>query len=186
MRSIYVVLISFCLMLSGLAWYRGGWEYMQQGMLIGAEMLFKLLPLLVLAFTCAGLLSVLSSRHYISPWLGSESGIKGILLGALAGAVLPGGPFVFFPLAATLLISGAGIGPVISFVTAKNLWTVTRIPLEIALLGLDLTLIRYAVTFFFPILAGLAAHVLLQGQTDRLKMEISRLQGQRKHDLENE
>lgn len=176
MRGIYFFMGAACLFLSALSLKRGGWEHLLLGLYAGAEMLLKILPLLLLAFASAGLISVLSSERHISRWLGSESGLKGILLGALAGALVPGGPFIFFPLAATMLVSGAGIGTVISFVTAKNLWTLTRIPLEIALLGLKLTLVRYALTFIFPLLAGMVADYFFQGQTDKLKLEIGRLQ----------
>lgn len=176
MRRIYIIMGAACILLAVLAWSRGGWEQLLQGVYIGLLMLLKLLPLLLLAFASAGLISAVSSEKEVSRWLGSESGLKGILLGGLAGALVPGGPFIFFPLAATLLVSGAGLGTVISFVTAKNLWTLTRLPLEIALLGPKLTLVRYVLTFAFPVLAGLAAHYFLQGQTDKLKLEIRRLQ----------
>lgn len=176
MRRIYIIMGAACILLAVLAWSRGGWEQLLQGVYIGLLMLLKLLPLLLLAFASAGLISAVSSEKEVSRWLGSESGLKGILLGGLAGALVPGGPFIFFPLAATLLVSGAGLGTVISFVTAKNLWTLTRLPLEIALLGPKLTLVRYVLTFAFPVLAGLAAHYFLQGQTEKLKLEIRRLQ----------
>ncbi|MFP4588050.1 MAG: permease [Desulfohalobiaceae bacterium] len=176
MRRIYTIMGLACLLLCVLAWNRGGLEQLLQGAYLGLLMLLKLLPLLLLAFASAGLISAVSSEKEVSRWLGSESGLKGILLGGLAGALVPGGPFIFFPLAATLLVSGAGLGTVISFVTAKNLWTLTRLPLEIALLGPELTGLRYALTFAFPVLAGLAAHYFLQGQTEKLKLEIRRLQ----------
>lgn len=85
------------------------------------------------------------------------SGLRGILIASGLGALTPGGPYVSFPLVASLYESGAGIGSVVAFVTAWSLWGVTRLPLEIAFLGVRVTLIRIASTLIFPPLAGLIA-----------------------------
>jgi len=158
------------------AWFQGGWALVNEGFQVSGKMLFQVIPLLLLAFTTAGLISVLVSEETVSRWLGQGSGWKGITLGALAGALIPGGPYVFFPLAATFLISGARIGTVVSFVTAKNLWTVTRIPLEVALIGPKITLVRYVVTFVFPIILGIIANLLLSGYTEKILTGIKKLQ----------
>ena len=96
----------------------------------------------------------------VTLWLGSRSGWRGLLLACLGGALIPGGPYVYYPIAAVLLQSGAGVGVLVAFVTAKNLWSVSRIPLEIALLGPKLTFIRYAITFIVPPLLGLLSEHL--------------------------
>jgi uncharacterized membrane protein YraQ (UPF0718 family) len=79
------------------------------------------------------------------------------------GGLTPGGPFVTMPIAAGLLRTGAGIGTMIAFITAWSLIAVTRLPLEIGVMGWKFTLIRLACTFFFPPVAGFIASRFFSG-----------------------
>ena len=180
MRNVTALLGLGCVALAILALYQEGAQGLLEGLLSGLYMFLGLVPLLLLAFASAGLISVLISEKQVSRWLGEDSGWKGLLLGGAAGALVPGGPFIFFPIAATLLVSGAQIGTVVCFVTAKNLWTVTRLPVEIALLGIELTFVRYAITLVFPLVAGLAANIFFSRYTPGIRSEILRLQGREK------
>jgi uncharacterized membrane protein YraQ (UPF0718 family) len=118
----------------------------------------NILPLLFCAFIIAGMTQVLLSHETISSWVGTESGLRGILIGTIAGGLAPGGPYVSLPIAAALLRSGAGAGTMVAFLTGWSLWAVARIPMEVGILGWKFTLIRIASTFFFPPVAGLIAH----------------------------
>ena len=68
-----------------------------------------------------------------------------------------------------LLKSGAGLGVLIAFIAAKNLWSVSRLPLEFALLGPHLTLVRYALTLFIPPLMGYLADIVFGGFLERIR-----------------
>lgn len=160
------------LVLGLVAFIRGGWDNLSHALYLSGNMFIQVIPLLVLAFATAGLISVLVSKETVSRWLGREAGLKGLLLGALAGALVPGGPYVFFPLAATFLASGAELGTAVAFVAAKNLWTLSRLPVEVALMGLQITAIRYAVTFIFPLLMGLAANLFFSDLTGKIRSDI--------------
>ena len=103
------------------------------------------------------MVQVLLPRDLLSRWVGMESGMRGILIGTVAGGLTPGGPFVSLPIAAGLLRSGASVGTMIAFLTAWSLWAVARLPMEVGILGWKLTLVRVASTFFFPPIAGLVA-----------------------------
>jgi uncharacterized membrane protein YraQ (UPF0718 family) len=103
---------------------------------------------------------VLATKELVAKWLGTTTGWKGIALACLGGGLMPGGPYVYYPITAVLLQTGAGLGPLVAFVTAKNLWAFSRLPLEIALLGSQLTLIRFLVTLVLPPLFGYAAQKL--------------------------
>jgi len=48
----------------------------------------------------------------------------------------------------------------VAFLTGWSLWAVTRMPVEIGIMGWKFTLIRLACTFFFPPIAGLIANSL--------------------------
>ncbi|MBW2609496.1 MAG: permease [Deltaproteobacteria bacterium] len=163
-------------MLCVITFMQGGWTLLGNGLFLGGRIFVTVIPLIIVAFTLAGMISILVSEEVVSRLLGKEAGLKGILLASVAGAVIPGGPFIFYPIAATLLVSGAEIGAAISFVAAKVLWTVSRLPVEVALLGPKITFIRYGVTFIFPILVGLAANALFSGHTVRIREEIRLLQ----------
>lgn len=133
------------------------------GIKSGLGMIVEILPLLIFAFIIAGMVQVLLPKELLSKWVGAESGLRGIFIGAGFGALIPGGPVVSLPIAAGLMRSGAGIGTVVAFLTGWSLWAIARFPLEAGILGWKLTAIRLACTFLFPPLAGLIAHVFFTG-----------------------
>jgi uncharacterized membrane protein YraQ (UPF0718 family) len=127
------------------------------------KMIIEILPLLIFAFIVAGMVQVLLPRDLISKWIGVESGLRGILIGTVAGGLTPGGPYVSLPVVAGFLRAGAGIGTLVAFLTGWSLWAVSRMPMEIGIMGWKFTLVRYACTFFFPPIAGLIAQALFAG-----------------------
>jgi uncharacterized membrane protein YraQ (UPF0718 family) len=134
-----------------------------EGLRSALRTFLSLLPLLLAVFTIAGLVEVLVPREKVAAWLGDQAGFRGILLGCLAGAVTPGGPYVSFPIVASIYHAGAGIGTIVAFVTSWSLWAVSRLPLEISIVGPRLTLIRLLSTLIFPPIAGLIARGLFSG-----------------------
>ncbi|UCF84594.1 MAG: permease [Desulfobacteraceae bacterium] len=133
------------------------------GMKSAINMTVEILPLLVFAFIIAGMVQVLLPQETIAKWVGAESGIRGIVIGSVAGGLCPGGPFVSLPIAAGLLRSGAGLGTMVAFLTGWSIWAVSRLPMEVGVLGWRFTLIRLVSTAFFPILAGIIALVCFKG-----------------------
>lgn len=128
--------------------------------------------MLVAAFLVAGLTQVLISKEMVETWLSASSGWRGILLASLAGALIPGGPYVYYPIAGSLLTSGAGLGVLIAFISAKNLWSISRLPYEFALLGPHLTIVRYLATFIVPPLLGILAELIFGRAIDRLRTAV--------------
>ena len=150
----HLFLLIVILILGLLSYQQGGWDLVANGFMSGIRILWRELPLLSAAFLTAGFLQGLIKKETINRWLGTESGIKGILLACLGGGLIPGGPYAYYPIANALMKSGAGLGVLIAFVSAKNLWSVSRIPLEIAILGPSITIRRYLLTFLIPPLLG--------------------------------
>lgn len=167
--SMPVLLAIAALALAGLTWWQGGPELALAGLVQGGKTLLGVVPLLVAAFLIAGLIQTLVTKEVVTRWLGAGAGWRGILLACLGGALIPGGPYVYYPIAAALLHAGAGVGVLVAFVTAKNLWSVTRLPLEFALLGPRLTLVRLAATFFLPLLLGVLAELLFGRHVERIR-----------------
>lgn len=139
-----------------IGYYRGAGEHVL-GLKAAMEMTIQILPLVILAFIVAGMIQILIPQELLSKWIGKESGMRGILIGTLAGGLAPGNPYVNLPIAAGLLRSGASVGAMVAFLTGWSLWSFARLPLEVSIMGWRFTLIRIASTFFFPPIAGLIA-----------------------------
>lgn len=133
------------------------------GLKSAMKMTVDVLPLLIFAFIMAGMIQTLLPQELLSKWIGEESGIRGILIGTVAGGITPGGPYVSLPLAAGFLRAGAGIGTMVAFLTAWSLWAVSRLPMEIGVMGWKFTFVRLACTFFFPPIAGFLAQMFFSG-----------------------
>ncbi len=131
-----------------------------KGLRSAGIMTVEVLPMLLFAFVVAGMITELLPREQLARWVGEQSGIRGILIGTVAGGLSPGGPYVSLPLAVALLKSGAGVGTMVAYLTGWSLWAIARLPMEVGILGWKITLIRLASTFFFPPLAGLLAQFI--------------------------
>lgn len=162
-RNMTLVLFIAGLALGVVAYFEGGWNSVLAGLSGTGHLLVGVTLLIVAAFVLAGLIQVMISKETVTRWLGEGSGWRGFLIGGVAGALIPGGPYVYYPIAVAFLRSGANIGTIVTFVVAKNLWTLSRLPIEVALLGVHVTWVRYLVTLVFPPLAGLLAQLLFRG-----------------------
>lgn len=142
--------------------YSRGRDLPMAGLMTAGRTLWRNLPLLLLGFVIAGLTQVLIPKDVITHWLGTQAGLKGILMACVAGGLIPGPPYAVFPLVAGLYRAGAGVGAVVGFVCAWSLWSVSRLPVEIALIDPKPALVRYVVTFAVPPVAGLLADALVR------------------------
>jgi uncharacterized membrane protein YraQ (UPF0718 family) len=82
------------------------------------EMTVQILPLLILLFITAGMVQVLLPSELLSQWIGTEAGLRGILIGIVAGGIAPGGPYVSLPITAGLLSAGVSIGTMVAVLTS--------------------------------------------------------------------
>lgn len=145
-----------------IGYQRGGGEHIL-GLKAAGNILLQIAPLLIFAFIVAGMIQLLVPLETIAKWVGAESGFRGILIGTAVGSLTPGGPYVTLPIAAGLWRAGAGIGTMVAFMTAWSLIAVSRMPLEVGILGWKFALIRLACVFFFPPIAGLIANRFFSG-----------------------
>lgn len=120
-----------------------------------------LVPALALALLAANFAKLLIPVDLVSHWGGASSGLAGILIASAAGAVLPGGPFVAFPLAVSLYHTGAGLPQMVSLITAWCVIAVHRIlAFELPLLGPRFVLLRIASSVVLAPITGLLAWAL--------------------------
>jgi uncharacterized membrane protein YraQ (UPF0718 family) len=147
--------------LAALAWIRGGESLLRDGFGAGLDQLLRYAALIAVSFLAAGFAQVLIPREWVEGSLGENSGLRGILIASAAGIATPAGPFVSLPIAATLLGAGASTPSVVAYVSAWSLLAVHRlVAWEIPILGARFALVRYAICFGLPILAGLLARAL--------------------------
>jgi uncharacterized membrane protein YraQ (UPF0718 family) len=118
---------------------------------------------LVLGFLLAGLVDVLVPAQVLVRWLGAEQGARGILAGWAAGLLLPGGPYVLFPIMANLFAKGVGAGPLITLITAKTLVSPIRmLTYEAPLMGWPITLARFVPGVMVPPILGVLGQWLYE------------------------
>lgn len=152
-----VIMGILALVLLLIGYYKG--EHLN-GLSQALQMTIQILPLLIFAFIIAGMVQVLLPHEAIAKWIGDESGIKGILIGAVAGGITPGGPYVSMPIAVGLLRSGANIGTMVAYMTGWSLWAFSRLPLEVGMLGWRFVFIRMASVLILPPIAGFLAQFI--------------------------
>jgi len=152
-----VIMGILAIILLSIGYFRGEGEHLL-GLKSGMKMTIQILPLILLAFIVAETVRILVPHELLSKWVGKESGLRGVLLGTVAGALAPGSPYTNLPIAAGLLHSGASVGTAVAFLTGWSLWSLARLPLEVSIMGWRFTLIRIVSTFFFPPIAGLVAN----------------------------
>ena len=119
-------------------------------------------PRLPFALVAAECLGRLLPPEVVSAWIGTGSGVTGVLIASAVGALLPGGPMLAFPLAIALLRAGAGPEALVALITAWSLIAVNRTLLfELPLLGGRFTAWRLGLCVPLPVVAGALAGVLL-------------------------
>ena len=150
--------------LAALAWSRGGEALVFQGLSAGWELLLRFGPVIVVSFLAAGFADLLIPREWVREQLGADSGLRGIVLATGAGIVTPAGPFVSMPIAAVMIRTGAGTGPVVAYLAAWSLLAVHRlIAWEVPILGWRFAVLRYGACLLLPFLAGIVARALTRG-----------------------
>ena len=114
-----------------------------------------ILPRVLAGCLLGAFIAEILPHEKVSRALGPKSGLKGLLIGTAFGAILPGGPFTAYPVAAALLTVGADFGATIAMVVSWTLIGYGRaIAWELPILGADFTLWRIVLSLPIPILAG--------------------------------
>ena len=126
------------------------------------QLMAGVLPRMVLGIFLGMAVAELLPGEVIEGWLSDRSGWRGHAVGMLAGSLAPiGMPFVLYPLAGGLMAGGAGVGPVVTFLTASALFGPVRIlTFELPILGGGFFLLRLACVFWMPPVAGYLAQGL--------------------------
>jgi len=160
MNLTVLILMIFAVVLTILAYLKDP-NLPLEGLKDSWNLFWGIFPALVFAFIAAGMIGKVLPRELMIRLLGEDSGLRGLIVGTLAGAFTPGGPFVQFPIVAALLKSGAGVGPLMAYISAWSLLGINRFLIyEVNMLGWRLSLCRMAVSLMFPIIIGFLTRML--------------------------
>lgn len=145
--------------LSGVvAYYVKGPVAFGEAFTASVDLLHRIVPRFGAALLVAGFIRVLVSQEFIARWLGDQSGVKGLLIAGVAGALTPGGPVSAFSLIAALKTAGADRGVLVAYSTGWSILGFQRILLwELPLLGEDIVILRVVSSCMLPLIAGAAA-----------------------------
>jgi uncharacterized membrane protein YraQ (UPF0718 family) len=120
-----------------------------------------ILPRVLAGCLLGAFIAEILPHEKVSRSLGPQSGLKGLLIGAAFGAILPGGPFTAYPVASALLAVGADFGATIAMVVSWTLIGYGRaVAWEVPIMGTDFTLWRIVISLPVPLLAGALGRIV--------------------------
>ncbi len=141
------------------AWRRGDGGHWR-GVQMGWATLKRTLPLLLVAFVIVGYVNALAPQRQVQAWLGPTAGWRGLILAEVVGMLLPGGPYVVFPLIATLYQAGAGLGAAVTMVTSWAMLSLLSVTFELSFMGWRFMAVRWGLGLAFPVLLGALVQVV--------------------------
>lgn len=152
---------------SGVLWTRG-WDVFRDILLSDIGLAALLLPKIAAGVVLATALGLALPRDRVLDLVGPESGLRGLAIAATAGAVIPGGPAVTFPLTAGLMAAGADFAAGVAMVTGWILLGLNRtLVWELSFLPPGMVLLRVALSLPVPIVLGLGIRAVLRMRNGR-------------------
>jgi uncharacterized membrane protein YraQ (UPF0718 family) len=132
------------------------------------ELFASMLPKMAAGCLIAAFVTRLLPREVVARVVGSESGLLGLLVAMVMGAVLPGGPLTIYPVAAAFLVLGADVGTAVAFITAWNLLGYNRALIwELPFFGPEFVAWRILIALPLPFLGGYLARVVARAIVKR-------------------
>ena len=121
----------------------------------------RLLPRIGAGVVGSGFIAEVLPKALVASWIGPGSGLTGVLIATLGGALTPGGPVVGFSIGAAALKGGAGAPQVIAYSTAWALYAIHRLVIwEVPMMPPRLVWLRAAVSVPLPFIAAAIAMAL--------------------------
>ncbi len=124
----------------------------------GAEMV-KIVPF---AFILIGLFEVWVPKHVVERHLGEQAGLRAHVWAILLAGTTVGGLYVAFPVAAALQRKGARLAFLFTYIGASGVCRIPMTLFEASFLGIEFTLIRYALAVPLIVLSSELMGVYLQ------------------------
>lgn len=163
-KSMLIISISVAIF-AVLAYIVGGSNLVLEGFNISIRTASRSVLMLLSSFIVIGQIQVLLSKEVLDKWLQKFSGIKGIIISALAGGLFPGGPYIYYPFILSFKEKRLPFYIFIPFIYGKHVYDFSRVPMEMSLIDPNIALIRNLITLPIPIIAGLLAKRYFQYKT---------------------
>jgi uncharacterized membrane protein YraQ (UPF0718 family) len=133
----------------------------KQAFRVAGKALLKTAPSLLAVLGIVGLTLGILTPETISRLVGSEAGFIGTMVAAAIGAITLIPSLVAFPLAGSLLRSGASVMTISAFITTLVMVGIVTAPMEIKALGKKFTLLRNGLGFLAALVIAGIMGVLL-------------------------
>ena len=162
MSGAALVLWALCA-LAALAALRAGDGTARHGVRFAADQLKIILPMMAMALPAAGFIAELVPDHLAQALFGPDSGARGILAASFIGGLIPGGPFVSFPIVLAFAKSGAGVPQLVALTGGWAVLAFHRVMIwELPVMGPSFVVLRLACSVALPALSGFAALGLVE------------------------
>lgn len=153
---ITAVILAAMLLVAGIMLHRRQPEAVRPALTGAATELKAIAWRIPFALLFAAFLAALLPPELVLATVGGDTGLVGVVTATVVGALLPGGPFVSFPLALGLAERGAGTAQLVALLTAWSLIGLQRaVVFEVPMLGVRFTLLRHVASLALPVVAGL-------------------------------
>jgi len=146
-----------------ISFIKGGWDLTSSGFMRSGHLLESIWLRILLGFMLGGFIQAIIPRELVKKWIGSSSGIKGILIGSYGAIIATGSPYIWLPVVASLHRAGAGVGPILSLVTARGILSLQMLIVwQVPFFGAELAMSRYIPCLFVPPIVGLAGEYVFR------------------------
>ena len=133
----------------------------KKAFIIAKKVLLKTAPNILMVLGIVGLTLGILTPETISELIGAEAGFMATILAALIGAITLMPSLIAFPLAGSLLRSGATVVTISAFVTTLVMVGMVTMPMEIKALGVKFTLLRNGLGFIAALIIAVIMGVVL-------------------------
>lgn len=164
MKQSLIIIYGALAVLIVIAYLVGGSAIIMDGINISIITMYRSFLMLVASFIIIGQLNVLLSADTIEKWLQKYNGIKAIIVSAIAGGLFPGGPYIYYPFILSFKEKKLPFYILITFIFGKQVYDISRFPMEASFVSPGTALLRHVITFPIPIIVGLLA-LKLYGNT---------------------
>jgi len=128
---------------------------------IALKSFIKMLPMIFIIIIAIGLLLGFIPPDQISRFVGDQSGIGGVILIGIVGALMHIPALLSFSLSSSILENGASITAVAAFITTLTMIGMITLPFEIKMLGKKIALLRNGISFVIAILIAFIMGMIL-------------------------
>lgn len=125
------------------------------------KMFINVLPQFVPILMLVGLLLAVITPNTIQHVIGTDSGLLGMLIISLLGAVTLVPVLIAFPVAAELLNNGAGITQIAVFISTLTMVGFVTLPIEINYLGKKAALLRNVLAYLLAFVTAFIIEAVL-------------------------